>query len=544
MDGTCEAFPRGLTLLTLETRRSTAAYWIAVAAISASLFIPSLLPLVDYPQHIGMAEMMHRMADPQSSLHAKFSINYFTYNALFHFLVAQLAAVMPAELAGRLVTAAALVGLAGGTVALLRTVGRPPFHAALFVPLVFSSAVGWGFINYALSVAIGVAALVFVARTLLDPSWRWPLASALLSLLCGFTHVLGTGLLAVLALAFAPELAWRATATITSPWRRLAVGFQRSAIALAPIAVGGLYCVAVYLEQHAGNPAAYRDPRFEGYGEPPWTRLGVFAAHATGLHGDYTDQLLVYASLGIAFAVVVVAIRGRERRAPWPLVLPFAASLGIFCFIPLVFIGTFVIYPRFGQTVVFGLLFALPALRPSFDRTMRRLALVVALATGGNLVFHMVEFAREADALSRVIDAIPPGRRVAPVIYDHDTRAFRLAALVHVQAYYGARRRGEWAYNFASYESLPLKFRAGSDEPEQPDGNWGWAPTVYNPHCAYARFFDVALVRAPAELAAPGSHDEVRALIFGREAADAQLVAEEGRYYVFDTDGLSWDGTP
>ncbi|MEM9692755.1 MAG: hypothetical protein AAGA56_09435, partial [Myxococcota bacterium] len=221
---------------------------------------------------------------------------------------------------------------------------------------------------------------------------------------------------------------------------------------------------------------------------------------------------------------------------------PAVVSMAVYLAIPMVFIGTHVIFPRFGQTVVFGLLFALPRLPIDLHKRMRRVALGLAGAVVVNFAAHMVWFARETNGLSRVIDAIPEGRRVTAVVYGHTTVSFRGGTLVHAAAYYGARKRGDWAYNFARYASVPLSFQPFS-QPGWPLKGWEFSPEDYNPHCWYARFFDVVIIRAPAELER-AERSAVAGKVFGPAAGDVRLIARDGRYWAFDTEGLFWDGTP
>ncbi|MGZ3423067.1 MAG: hypothetical protein ACXVEE_34715, partial [Polyangiales bacterium] len=161
---------RFLDLLRLDTRNATIAYWAAVSLVALSVFIPKLPPLVDYPQHLALAEIARRLADPAAPEHVTHQLNYFTYNGLFHIIVARLGRLMPIEIAGKLVVSLSLALLGASSLALVRVLKRPPAYAALFVPAIFSFSVGWGFVNYALGTAFAVTACVFVARSLQRPS--------------------------------------------------------------------------------------------------------------------------------------------------------------------------------------------------------------------------------------------------------------------------------------------------------------------------------------------------------------------------------------
>src|SRR5271165_6839270 len=140
--------------LVLDSGRATLLYWGSTALVIGGLFDTQLLPCVDYPQHLALSDIARRLSDPAAPERAEYQLNYFTYNGLFHIVVARLGTLLPIELAGRLVVAASLGAMAAAVLALVRTLGRPPVHAALFTPILFSFSVGWGFANYVLATAI------------------------------------------------------------------------------------------------------------------------------------------------------------------------------------------------------------------------------------------------------------------------------------------------------------------------------------------------------------------------------------------------------
>src|SRR5258708_3445396 len=131
----------------MDSPRSTRLYWGAVALVVGGLFVTRLLPCVDYPQHLALSDVPRRRGDPAPPETGLYRLTYSTSTALFHVVGAQLSRVFPIELAGRRVAAAPLVGRAGAVLALVRVRGRPPVHAALFTPILFSFSVGWGFVN-------------------------------------------------------------------------------------------------------------------------------------------------------------------------------------------------------------------------------------------------------------------------------------------------------------------------------------------------------------------------------------------------------------
>lgn len=532
-------------LLSLDSARATVAYWTGVALVALAMFVPRLLPCVDYPQHLALADVARRLADPSAPERLTHQINYFTYNGLFHVLVAKLARVLPIEVAGRSVVALSLVLLGGSVLALMRTLRRPAEYAALATPVLFSFALGWGFVNYALGTAIAFTALVFVARSLQRPTWASLLGTAVFGLLCSMTHVLAMLILCLFSASLAPELAWRSVAA-RSLAERLRRGTVRSVVALAPILVGALWCVLVYREQYKWDPVMYKDATLEGTSPPIAEKLMYFGAWATGVHADGTDQALVWFGVAVCLVAMGIGLARLLRREHWdgegdslPVVLPSVAMLAAYLLTPMVFIGTHLIFPRLSQPLVIATLLAAPRIVGLAGSRLRVAALTVGTVAGINIFAHSCWYARETDDASRVIDDLPPGRRAAAVVYQPTTFAFRHGTLVHYAAYYAARKGGDWAFSFARYLSVPVRFRAGGS-PWWPARGWEFGPGDYNPRCHYARHFDLLLVKAP-----PGYTDEaeVRTLVFGKDALLPRALSHHGDFWGFDTQGIPDDGT-
>ncbi len=492
----------------------------------AGFFVTRLLPCVDYPQHLALSDVARRLADPLAPEHRAYLLNYFTYNGLFHVLVARLAMTMPIELAGRCVVASSLLAMAGAVVALLRVLRRPVEHAALFTPILFSFSLGWGFVNYALATAIAAWCLFFVARVAVRPTWLSCFAVAALGLACAFAHVLAMLILCLAAAAIAIEVAWRASAGEAKPLKRFSIASLRAVMALAPLLIGCAYCVQVYLLQYDWDPNMYRDPTVEGSAPPLWQKVFYFGAFASYLYRDATDQLLLWTALVfIATPLVwrwVLWSRGEDsREATPPIVAPLLVLVTAYLATPMVLVGTHLIFPRLGQWAVLGAVSAMPRFPDEAAADARSWMLRVGALAGLNAFVHCSMFAWETSDASRVIDDLPPGRSATAVIWEPGTRSFRNGTLTHLAAYYGARKHGQWAFAFARYLSVPVRFREGV-QPAWPARGWEFDAEDYDPRCKYARAFPLVLVKAPSELG-DGGEDKLRALVFKQDAKAVQL---------------------
>jgi hypothetical protein len=545
--------------LILDSRRSTAAYWGSVALVVGGLFVTRLLPCVDYPQHLALSDVARRLARPDAPEHAFYRLNYFTYNGLFHIVVAKLAEVLPVELAGRLLVAASLVAMAGAVVALVRILRRPPAYAALFTPVLFSFSVGWGFVNYVLGTAIAAWALVLVARVAIRPAILPIAAVAVLGLVCSWAHVLAMMILCVAALALGTEAAWRAAPASGPRWRRAGRTVLRTAAAVAPLLLGCAYCVWVFTQQYDWDPNMYRDPTIEGSAPPLIDKLVFFGAYATDLYNDGSDQVILWAT--VCLMTWAAALSWRQRRA-WdrpreqspPFVLPLVFLTLAYLATPMVLVGTHLIFPRLSQWALLGALLATPRILDATKAARARaFMLLLALLTGISTLGHCALFAWETIDASRLIDDLPSGGAATAVIWDPGTTAFRNGSLTHLAAYYGARKHGKWAFAFARYLSVPVRFKPDS-QPAWPARGWEFDADEYDARCKYARAFPLVIVKAPVEIPSnPGGENAVRELVFSsaiscnlagwQNAQSGKLLSHHGRFWAFDTSGWPDDGT-
>jgi hypothetical protein len=516
--------------------------------VVAGLFVTHLLPCVDYPQHLALSDVARRLSDPNAPEHAEYQLNYFTYNGLFHVVVAGLSRVLPIELAGRLTVGASLAATGAAVLALVRLLRRPPAHAALFTPILFSFSLGWGFANYVMATAIAAWALVFVARAALRPSWIAGGAVAVLGLACAFAHVLAMLILCLAASALALEVAWR-SAVGAAGWRKAARACFVAVLAVAPLLIGCVYCIQVYREQYDWDPNMYRDPTIEGTAPPLVQKAVWFGAFATDLYRDASDQLLLWLAIGIMGWCWMMAYKQRRawdapREATPAIVLPFVVLTLAYFATPMVLIGTHLIFPRLAQWAIFGAALATPLQHDTAKAGRARVwMLAIGLAVGVNTVAHCALFDWETRDASRLIDDLPAGGAATAVVWDPRTLAFRNGTLTHLAAYYGARKHGRWAFAFARYLSVPVRFKPNS-QPAWPEHGWEFSGEDYNPRCKYARAFPLVLVKAPEEIPPDAaSEPEVRRLVFKSDADAVRLLSHHGVYWAFDSTGIPDDGT-
>ncbi len=470
--------------------------------------MPRLLPCVDYPEHLALADIARRLLSAGAPEHALFEVNVFTYYGLVHFVLAALSLAVPIELAGKLVLGGALASTAWSVRKLLVTLGRPPVYAALFVPMLFAFSASWGFLNYVVALALAFAALAGVAAHLRGPAHGgWNAARvAILSLLSAMTHPLAMLVLWVFSAALVLEVAGRAM-TATTP-EALVSAARRAGTAFAPTLAGGLWCVAVYVGHYASEPhlTDTRDPVL-------WPKLARFPFYTTDLHADRSDGPIVYGVLAVMASIVACGfVLGRIDSARHRTSVESAAPAPSFgvravdciarrparsrrcspCYLamPMIFMGSQLMFPRLVPALVLGALIALPRIDGADGAAARALAaascLAVAWWSALNLNAHFREYRDETDDASRMLDALPTGRRASAVVYSDFTDAFCRGGMLHLAAWYAARKHGDWAFAFARYPYMPVRYIEGR-APDWPAHGWEFAPSQYDARSPYAR---------------------------------------------------------
>jgi hypothetical protein len=317
------------------------------------------------------------------------------------------------------------------------------------------------------------------------------------------------------------------------------------ALVALPLLLGCAFCIEVYRRQYGWDPNMYRDPTMEGSAPPIWQKLVFFSAFATDLFGDATDQVVLWLAMAIMGFAAYKAWTGdgdRNEPAP-PIVAPFVVMTLAYFTTPMVLIGTHLIFPRLAQWAILGGVFATPAFPERIRARAQEYVLRLGVVAGLSLFLHCALFDAETRDASAMIDDLPPGRSATAVIWEPGTIAFRNGTLTHLAAYYAARKHGQWAFAFARYLSVPVRFRPGS-QPAWPLKGWEFDGEQYNPRCKYARAFPLVLIKAPAHVPSDASGEPVvRQLVFKQDATAVKLLSHHGRYWAFDTTGLPEDGT-
>ena len=447
---------------------------LLVAVASALWILPVWLttfpPMVDYPQHLAMAAALRFWGDPARGFAATYRVAWAAPQALFEWLTAGLAWLLPIEAAGKLAVALAIAAVGPAALALARRLGRPDWYALLPLTATYNYAYSWGFVGTLFAYPLFLAGLAMADRLLdaLGGARRFGARAWLL--LAGLTLVFYLVHLQLLLL-FAAAVAW--LVLIRWPgWRR----------ALGPLSAplpGVLLVVAVVLLPNLLTPERTFSP-YELSMKVVGTRWHALPLKLVVLPGLVFGsppgmKELALAALALGLGAVFVARRRQEeqvgRKGDRLFAARFAWLAGcLFAFyllLPERFMG-YLVAERLAPLAAMLALVALPAPPPRRTFLLKGVAagllvLRLGLATAEALVFE-----RDAAGLAALLRTAEPGRRLAGLVYDpyadppgEGPTLLRYPVFTHFPALYQALRGGELLFSFAQLSHSVVRYRPG-----------------------------------------------------------------------------------
>lgn len=494
---TGEAQPEGSELAAGHpaplSRREWCLTAVLLGAAVAPLWVGRWLPVLDLPQHLGLAAIVARLGDAPGGLSRWYEMGprltpYWGYLAPMR----ALALALPLEIASKVLLSlyAAAVPLAAGW--LLRELGRDPRWAVFSLPLVYGTNFFFGFEPFIVSTPVFLAALALTDRHLRSglPAPRWALAAgaaAAAVFLCHVQTYLLYGLCTiVLAAVHARRGRW---------WLRTA--------ALAPsVALFCAWAVPAFLR--GGPVPVAHTVHYRSYGtvgrlgakyESAREVLARIPERTVGAFNDGSDQALGAAAfvallLAVALARADGAPAARRplaaaRRGELLAVVVLAAAL----LLPVEIAGQWYLAPRY---LAFAALLAPAFVRgPAGDR---RAVLAVAAAIGvaafANVAVKVRAFQRQVAGYEAVAARLEPGRRLLGLPFDDGARGpLRLWPLLHWAAYYQVSPGGDVGFSFAGLPSIPVVYRPGMQAPHP----YEWRPDQFE-WSTMGRFYDYFLV--------------------------------------------------
>jgi hypothetical protein len=386
------------------------------------LLLPAIPPLVDLPGHMGRYAVQ---LDP-APFRAFYSFQWRVIGNLgVDLLIEPLGRLLGVELAAKLIVMSIPALTVAAMIAIAREVhGDVPPTAFFAFPLAWSHPFVFGFVNFALAMALAMLAFALWLRMVRLSALRWrPFAFAVIACVVWVTHTFGWGVLGLLC--FAAELYRQRD--LGRGW--IAAGWA-SALACLPMALP----LIPMLIWRADATDTTRD-----WFNMPKKILWL----VTALRDRW--QVFDSASVFILLGLIVVAIRN-----PW---LKFARSLGLCA---LILLAAYLLLPRkiFGSAyadmrlIPFVIAFAVLSIRPKpgASRPLLGFCAVAGLVFFGvRLTANTMSFAHASARYDRALvalDHIPQGARVATFVMRSCNLEWSTNRMEHIPALVMVRRQG------------------------------------------------------------------------------------------------------
>ena len=274
--------------------------------MSIPLWIGKYLPLLDLPQHLAIATVFLRHADPTWTLAPYFEPQPWELTPYWGHYVALvgLGRFMPVDTAARVFLTLYVMALPFAAMALARALGRTARMGLLALPLALNANLYYGFIAYCASTVLLFWAIALLARQVEAPSLPRAAGIAALAAAIFFTHVQSFAFL----LLAAPLLAACGNAPVKG---------VRRAWPLVPATLG-LFLPWLYLST---TPQPGADRYFPALDETrstyasTWERLAGIPGNIAGSFQDASDDALL-ATWALAVGAAALASRGEAGPAP------------------------------------------------------------------------------------------------------------------------------------------------------------------------------------------------------------------------------------
>lgn len=520
-----------------DSRRFLFGYAIALPALLIPLATTPIVPGLDFPFHLAIADMLGKASDPSSPYASFYAPRHWPpLPSLPWLLLAWLGHWLGPIAALKGLLALAIGGVPLSVAALARAFRVSVTPALLAGPLGYGLALHYGFFGYTLSLPIFFALMAALVRVV-RPDGTAPRPGALvlvsaLATLSFFLHLesyaLAMGLSALLLLASRKPLAQTvAVAAALCPSAALFLLWQRtSAAAGAPPSLwGALQDLLATRRAEMGDLTVWRElvRQLDGL------RVHLLRGFKDG-HNLVASTLLVATMLAFALAS---RAKGLKAPADAPLsrlrVLAVVGALFAYLILPHHWDAheAMSLSPRLAPIVV-GLAIAVLPIAPSWTptsglgrglaRAAATLPLLLTVTYAAVVARHYKSYAVEVGDFLHVMSRIPPGGRLVGLVGSDASRVMNIESLPRsLPSLYVALRphdKSMVALRYCGMRHVPCSLGQNAVPAPNP-----WMPEAVDVARAFD-FFDYAIVRAGPSLGAP----------YGAIEARAELLAAKGEW--------------
>jgi hypothetical protein len=455
---------------------------LGFAALAFASILPlwqvEVPPIQDLPQHLAAVRVIHDYDQPALAFQRYFEVALGRTQYLTVYLAAHLLAYAAGVVvATKLVLSAGVAAAPYAMRLLLRSLGKDEAASVFVFALTYNAHLILGFLNFTVAIPLMLVGLALAIRQRAESSDRRAIALGAVLLVTFYTHVVPFAVLAggaaLAAIGASKRQTLRRLLPLVPASAAAAVWTQFSPAGRAVVAATGS-------ADHGAIRADYQ----------PWGQaLRALPDWLTDVLQSETDDRLLVAWLIVVLAGFLLAqpvrtddVRGEHGRAGERVVAALCViSATAYFLAPAAYDWIWPINARFPLLALLLLIACFP--RWSVPTRFGAIGASAAIALWS---FHEVSAAfrqhdvRTTAALQRVIEVIPPGQRVAGLIWESGSDTVKFHPLLHAVALYQALRGGAVMFSFADFPQSPIRFRAATRPPGVAP-RWEWLPQNVDP---------------------------------------------------------------
>lgn len=509
-------------------------FGFALLCALVPLWTPHLLPLVDWPQHLGIVAFLKHKGDPSwgFGLYARTQTIY-TY-ITFYQLTDFFALFLPPDAAGRVTLSLYMVGTPIAGVWMLRCFQLSHWPALLIVPVLYNWCFYMGFAPFVVCFPMFLLGIGLMKCLADEVTWQRVVGLVALTLLLFISHsfaYLMFGFVALLMVflyhlrslkgALLTCLAWVPSIGLFIYWAFVTFGEPPQHYLMTSMtakAGGGLLGLlrADYLDwkQIFYGLFGYFNNAFMNTMDT-FTYIGWLAAVLllleTGWRWEqrrYKDKCKEVEEANAAQDTQEAEADGvtylEMPEAPTPFFVEpdwlkrfvlVMSCLALYFIMPMSLLGVWAVSPRFIPMWAMMCVLLIPNVKAkSWEQLILFLpALFLCLWTGYANHTMFARFNAEASGLEQVLDKLPKGKRTYGLMYDNYSQHMKVASFLHLPAYAMVKKGGLVGFSHFLYRGMPGKIKRPSLSPF-PGSGGEWRPNRWL-YSIYGLHYDYLLVR-------------------------------------------------
>jgi hypothetical protein len=274
--------------------------WIALTGIALyPVWRARLLPLLDLPNHLGLARGWHDYHDPSSRVAEFYQLRirvvpYFLFYGTIHLLLY----VVPIEIANKLFLSAYLILFPLSVLALARALHRSSWLALFAFPLCFNQNWIYGFASYLMSVTFSLFALAALLRYLETRRLVYAIALGICCVVSYLGHIMPWALFGLCAVGI-----------LATQWRR-----WQAALLAAVVMLPSLMLAVTAILDEQGEHTYMKDSTFAGTFHDFPTLALAFPKRVMELFPGNFDAFLLVVLVCALIALWVLPYALHEQR--------------------------------------------------------------------------------------------------------------------------------------------------------------------------------------------------------------------------------------